>query len=234
MTKIKITWLVIALIALSLPGAILAQEQKTQKNIKLYPFYQEGILIGSYTEPFQVETTNSKKGVISFGYLNMPHFGALEGIFLLFYPDSDLYNKFEELTSDLINTKISIYQQDPSSLGVITSRSQVANLSNYTVNIITKDSKLTTRSFKSNPEFYNFISYILRDYNGQEDVVTWYLLMPHMMFLNNGDYIKFKTFQKEEIKSFEIFLGDEELSFKMPYNSIELLKRLIALYKSTK
>ena len=230
MTKIKITWLVIALIALSLP-AVLSAQDKTARNIKLRPFYEQGVLLGSYTEPFKVETIDGKSGDISFGYLKFPKLKQSEGIFLIFYPDSELYSRIEDLTAAIMNTKLAIYELDPSSMGTITSYSQVSRLDNFGVNINTDQSRLMTRSFKGTAAFYNFISYTAKDYKDQEDAAVCFIALPYTVFTDN---VKFKTFLKEPIESFEIYYGDEKMTFDMPLNSTELLKRLIEVFKSTK
>ena len=133
-----------------------ATAQNQESEFKIFPFYENGMLMGVQTSPFVSETLNNEKGDIAVGYFRQDGIYAL---FLKILPNTEMYDAFFPSYEEVMDARYEMVQKHPESYGVFPPKGPVAGVKPVSIGYGLSDgSEYWISGDSRNPVIYNYIN----------------------------------------------------------------------------
>lgn len=151
-------------------------------NIKIKPYYEQGVYIGAITEPFEIESLEGKEGKMAFG-VNTED----SGYFMVeIEPDSELYDAFYDTFGEVVEARYARLQENPMSMGLFPLEGPVNTygLGELTQTLLIKDGEeLYLKGNTNEPALFNFFK---MDYRGDDNYIPLLMVISPSIMKSNG------------------------------------------------
>lgn len=161
--------------------------------LKIKPYYENGILMGKETEPFDIKTYEGVNGTITLGCVKQLGENAF---FVKVLPETELYDRLFDMMDEINTARYTLYESRPELLGTFPEKGPIMGLKELRMLLVDSDEEgFVAIGDSDEPTVFNFVNLELTD--DPDYLPMLFMFTPYVMFNREGDYGTMESFSQK-------------------------------------
>ena len=220
----------LTLLFLLISGSLFSSVNAGNPGDRILPYYENGMLAGVITEPFEIESEQGHTGKVQVGYSNL---FKIETVFIKILPGSDIYSSLDSVYNEIMASRYELMELYPEYMGLFGPQ-EAPLVKNMKLDIVLGDGTVYWNTgSRTNPWLYNCFNV---EYTEDPDNFPRMLsLTPGLFIKQNSDKEpKFKEIEKAGINRVNFKYGDLETGFNFKEITPSLIKNMKKTFNKIK